>query len=123
MAKKSEPVFDFSQAGHRTWGRSWERTNAKWLHVVRKMAAAADGKVSVDDDEYETLLDQRDELTDELERHVLRVLTSVPDSWLVSNAPDNIDWSEHDSLDYLRADRSESLFTAMAEAKKNNRKN
>jgi len=77
-------AFDFSNVG-----RQWRR---EWIRKASEMSEAADGD-----------LEKMMQIDDELLPLAIQVVKSVPKSLLTNNAPDVLDWSDPDSLEYLRA--------------------
>jgi len=51
-----------------------------------------------------------------MEAFLARVVVSVPRDWLVASAPDNVNWKDPASFDWLRAARMKDLMSALAEA-------
>jgi len=51
----------------------------------------------------------------DIERFFSLILVSVPREWLVRTAPEMIDWSQPDSLRWLRGDKSRALLNALQE--------
>ena len=61
--------------------------------------------------------DETAETFDALSRLLARFVVSVPQSWLMDNAPKKLDWSDPASFDWLRTDRMADLQAAMQEAR------
>jgi hypothetical protein len=53
-----------------------------------------------------------------IERQLARVVVDVPRDWLIEGAPEQIDWSDPDSFNWLRSNRMTTLLEAFAEAQK-----
>jgi hypothetical protein len=51
-----------------------------------------------------------------MERFLARAVVSVPRDWLVTDAPDALDWSDPASFDWLKSARMKDLMKALAEA-------
>lgn len=107
-------VFDFSNK-NRAWLLEVTRKETMSTRAQRKLdAMLADLDVADEDIDAQwavvhDLLAQRDKL-------VVQVVRDVPRSWLVTDAPKEIDWSKPESLNYLRADANTSFFEAMQKA-------
>jgi hypothetical protein len=55
-----------------------------------------------------------------MEQYLAKVVTHVPREWLISSAPEQIDWSDTASYNYLRASKMIELRKAMEQAKQGN---
>ena len=89
-----EPLFDRSRISHR---------ENKRVSVLQARLKAAQN--SGDPQELEACLNGTDAF-------LSKFLVSVPRSWLVPDAPDNLDWNDPESLNYLQADRYNDLAAA-----------
>lgn len=94
---KEQPRFDFSNL---TWGESKRLTLLG--QRAREGATAAD---------METLFA-------EMQAMLAKVVLSVPRSWLVKDAPEQLDWTDPASFDWLRADRMQQLQEMLADARR-----
>ena len=109
MSKSSQnvaPKFDFTNIGRR-----WEK---RFSHCMLEMSelsliVSAPERENLTSDEQATLrLGRADasrrirELDDERDALVAVVLVDIPRSWLTPDAPDNLDWSDVTSLDYIK---------------------
>lgn len=56
------------------------------------------------------------------ERYLAKCLVSIPKSWLVDDAPDDIDWSDTESFGWLIGDKFSELMQALQSAKQANQK-
>ena len=92
--KKPEIEFDFSNAG-----RKWRR---KWMLKAGEMDAASDN--------MESLL----ALEDELLVMATEVIKSMPKEMLIAGAPDEIDWDNPESFEYVRADIQLTMEVSLA---------
>jgi hypothetical protein len=114
------PSFNFANVSYK-WTKDWART---FNEVVRaqvlieaeaKDDATPEERASVNRAKLEAVasigdfLDKRDAL-------VAQVLTFVPREWLVAEAPEDLDWSKPESLEYLRMDKVQALQDALNEA-------
>ena len=88
---EEQPVFDRSRISHR---------ENKQVSVLQARLKAAQS--SGDWQETETCLN----LTDAF---FSKFLVSVPRSWLVPGAPESLDWSDPESLNWLQADKYQTL--------------
>ena len=93
----AKPEFDFS--------------NFSWRDDRRIMILQAKIGKAAEDHDIEAI----EEGYLEIERFFAIILVSVPREWLVKNAPASIDWSQPDSLQWLRGDKSKDLLTALQE--------
>lgn len=53
----------------------------------------------------------------DLDRMLARFVTYVPRAWLVEGAPENLDWSDPASFEYMLTARMVDLQAALAEAR------
>jgi hypothetical protein len=98
-----KPQFDFSNL---SWGDDQEAT----LIGMKTRKAREDNDV----EGFSAAMN-------ELNGYVAKVLRYVPREWLVSSAPEKIDWSDPDNLKrYVRADKFSDIQDAMGEEKKGN---
>ena len=95
MAKKKlEITFDFSNAG-RKWRNAW---------IVKA------GDMDENRGDFVKMLEVEDEL---LEMAIL-VVKDVPRAMLIDDAPDDIDWTDSASFEYVRADVNLTLEVSTA---------
>jgi hypothetical protein len=66
--------------------------------------------------EYEAKLDAEADVQAEL---ISRILKSVPKSWLVTDAPNEIDWSDPANFDYIQSHRYGDLLRIVSEGRHN----
>jgi len=117
------PVFAFAKMGLRTQMRFTELQLEQQQLQKEAMAAQQtvqalledDPKAAVPDDVVQALAKVQ-KIGMELVEIAGKVLVSVPDSWLVEDAPETIDWRDNESLDYIRGDMSNALVEAFARA-------
>lgn len=135
--KTDAPVFDFSKV-NRGWSKRWNKTlqavgkaqsrgqivqielNALVEYAGDVTALDAAQRQQMADYHVETV-----ELTETIntqselqEAMICEVLVSVPDRWIAAGAPDDLDWSDAESLDWLKNDQVYGeLLAAMQEAR------
>jgi len=110
----NKPEFDFSD---------FSRAESKHIAKVYRKARFVNAKMNDDSllaqmsfDEFEQLEQQAQDLEREANEMIVKRLVSMPRDWLVTSAPDNIDWSDPESLGYLRGNMSGALQEAFGEA-------
>lgn len=122
----SEPkaTFDFSRVGY-GWSKQFMRVDARMAHLMTLLDAPEAEDIS--DFDQKRLLVARAEavgeipdLVDDRDRLVAQVLVDVPRAWLMPNAPDVLDWSALESLEYLRD--INDLMDALREAQQERQK-
>lgn len=121
------PVYDFDDISY-GWSMDWAKANAKLVHLQTILAAQPRENLTADEQimvmqaqdealgEYETVLAERDRLVSE-------VLVEVPRDWLVSRAPETLDWSDPASLRWVKVSRFEQLVQGVALATRERAKN
>lgn len=132
MGKRNEPqpTFDFTKVGRnftREWGASVDKAT-RALKVLSGLQPTGHSREELE--EFDTLCTEYkaklDEEADAQSLLICKILKSVPKSWLVQDAPSEIDWTDEESLDYIQADRYAQLaqmvgdgrhYHASAEAK------
>ena len=67
-------------------------------------------------------VDAVDETMDGLCEHLIKFVTSVPDEWLAEGRPDELDWNDPESLEWLGHGRFSELIVAMGNAQPNRQK-
>ena len=107
-------VFDFSRVG-RTWNRDFLKSMSKAsrAQLVLNRTLPDDATDEEADELFakqEKALDDLDNLSDEQAGMLAQVLVSVPDDWLIEGAPQDLNWSDVASLDYIQADKYAELF-------------
>ena len=131
MAKEAGnqmPEFDFGMVSH-AWARRWatRMTRATALGVtLDKLAAREKVRGELTEREGKTLqkcMQELESIGDEQEQLVSAVLVSVPGDWLVRDAPDDLDWSQPESLGWLQERRYGDLVTALNEQRQADLKN
>lgn len=105
----SKPKFDFTKVS-----RKWNNELGRSLMQVARMQVVMQRQPheGMDDEEIEALLDRQEQAIDELETLadtqaalLVQVLVDVPRDWLLPDAPDELDWSQVESLDYIQSRR------------------
>jgi len=104
MVSGPVPEFDFSNL---SWKESKDMDYARTK--IRKGEAEAD---------VETMQAG----FEEMQAFLAKIVVSVPRSWLVSDAPEEIDWSDPDNFDWLRGSRMQDLMKAYMEAMQDQQK-
>jgi hypothetical protein len=114
-----QPTFDFTRVGRgfmREWGASVERAT-RYTKVL--MNLQPNGNSRADLEEFETLSEEYKEKfdaeADVQSEMISRILKSVPKSWLISDAPEGIDWSNPENLDYIQVDRYAQLLQTIGQ--------
>lgn len=107
------PVFDFSRESYKdSRDRQVAATDAIRLgNIIQAMTRGE----SVPFDQIPTGADM-ERVYANLDLYLARVLTSVPQDWLVPDAPGELDWHDPTSLDWVRADKINALRDAMNQA-------
>ena len=106
----TEPQFDFSNTSYRN-GRRMSRLQMEVELMQRRIneAPAEQGM---------PLLDELDRLLDEMEDAIMQAVVAVPRDWLVTDAPDLIQWGTKDALQWLRSNKFQALMAALMEAQR-----
>lgn len=124
-----QPVFDFDEL---SWGDSKDVT--RLISKVGAISAKAQALNAMNTDELSAAqLDKRQrdieandaalvDAMDGIQKFMAAVVISIPQSWLVRRAPDNPDWNDPASFDYLRSSRFMDLVAAFQGAEANEKK-
>ncbi len=112
-SKKLQVTFDFSKSG-----RKWQDKFAEAAEIVAQIMSDAerplrrkrDGEDAQDYDDYvQAFYDTRRDSAKMIREQatiqanlMADVLVDVPREWLLADAPEVIDWSKPDSLDYIQ---------------------
>lgn len=123
------PTFDFGRVS-RQWNRKFARTIQRATELSIDLQRPAPEKASADElnahlDRMKAAMGQLESVATEQSELIAQVLVDVPRGWLLKDAPEEIDWSLADNLDWLRADCYQKLVAmvqsgeAMQEASKN----
>lgn len=116
MSKSETAVFDFTKVS-KQWNLKFGLTlTAVARAEITLKRPAPQGR---DYDALQAFYDKQEEALTVIERlaseqagMVAEVLVSVPESWLLEDAPgaDEIDWSNADNLNYVQADRYNQIL-------------
>lgn len=126
-----EPQFDFSGV-NRLWRKRWTHTLRRVTDITTEIAKIDDlpeGKTFTFKEEaviigqHSRLLAELEEIAAEQECLVAQVLTSIPQSWLSSDAPPDLNWKDPTSLDYVLEHRYPALIGALNNARREAPKN
>ena len=91
------PVFDLKN-------RSWaDELDLQRLQIHKSTA----------EQDYD--LDELDYIEEQINKHIIQYVVSVPDEWLADGHPPQIDWNEPGSLDWLAGGRFLDLVIAMGD--------
>ena len=110
----AKPVFDFSRVSRR-WNKQFSKSIAKvtraQITMTRPLPAGADdAAVQAHYDRMEAAIDALETVADEQAALVCEVLVDVPVGWLITGAPDGLDWDDPASLDWVRADKYQEIL-------------
>jgi len=112
--KAATPLFDFSRLS----------IKASQRQAMLKLKADLLDRKRLEGDlaQVPEVLEEIGRNLDAQQAHVCSCLVSVPSEWLVVGAPDaeKIDWSNPESLEWLRADKWYPLNIAFTEAQRGN---
>lgn len=107
--KTPKPVFDFSGVS-RQWSQSFMVTMQSAARA--QLALERPLRPGLDDDAIQAYFDAKDaaldkigELSDQQLELVIQVLKTVPREWLIEGAPEDLDWSNKTSYDWIQDDR------------------
>jgi hypothetical protein len=123
-----KPVFDLSQV-NRNWRKRWVETT---IRVTELQAGLLDGKQPDVGDlvaqrlwalEQVGVMREIQALADDQTRLLAMVLVSVPREWLSSDAPEELDWHDPESLGYVLEARYGELVQALTIERRENSKN
>jgi hypothetical protein len=115
---REHPRFDFSDIG-----KGWRR---RWTHTVMAIAKAytvtgIEAPEGAPEDTVRQWIAAKleafeaiEELEAERDGLLAQVLVDVPESWLIKDAPKNLDWSDAASQDYILAARFDQVIAAAA---------
>jgi hypothetical protein len=121
MGKAPQAVFDFTKVG-RDFTRQWTELVARATATGKIMTTLMPNGNSRDElEEFEDLHAEYHmklaAIGDEQAVLVARILKSVPKSWLIVDAPLELDWSQVESLDYIQADRYAQILQTVGQGK------
>jgi len=112
VVAEEQPVFNFERF-------SWkDAKNISRIQAEARRASAllADTESIKDKDTFEAAWADQEAVFDKLQAYICRVLVSVPRSWVVEDAPEDLNWSDPTSLDWLRSPSFSKLQDAMISA-------
>jgi len=122
-----EPRFNFSRVSRR-WAKRFSRVQIEMAQ--RALIIGADARPDLTQAEQQTLNQGRIEaadrifqLEDERDALLCEVLEYVPGEWLVEGAPDNLDWHDVESLDWVQAGKFDELLQMVGSARQASAKN
>lgn len=98
VSAEEEPTFDVSRL-------SWRDTKLGYRAQIMINKAHTEGDADLMDDSLAGL-----------ESLLARTVLTVPRSWLVDDAPEEINWRDPKSLDWLQGNKFSDLLTAMNNA-------
>lgn len=104
------PKFDFADVSY--------KESRKLTRLQHELEALQRRKDEGPLDELEDVLDAIEDVLDAQEEYICKLLVDVPRAWLVSSAPSEIDWSDRESLQFLRGDKWRALAEALQEAQR-----
>lgn len=128
MVKAEETVqFNFSNVS-RKWAKKFARVQVQMAqHAV---VIGAEPRADLTPEEQQTLnagriasMDTIFELEDVRDGLLIEVLESVPQSWLIDDAPTDLAFDVVDDLDWLRADKFDELVQMAGTARQESAKN
>lgn len=106
---ESKPVFNFKNTS-KEWAKKFNQSMraATTAHRIMDMALPDTVEELIARDEQATaIMEAESQKQAEL---ICQVLQSVPASWLLEGASEDLDWSDPESLEYIRADRYAELL-------------
>ena len=118
----SKPVFNMGRAGRR-WSREWQaiKTDFAETQAALERHGLSEDNADVDltpeqQDDVVRLMRMIDAASERQDRLVAEVLVSVPDGWLIPDAPEC-------HVDHVREDRYGEVIAALQEARADGSKN
>lgn len=57
--------------------------------------------------------EERDRIDDQMLAIMFKAVVSIPDSWLMDDAPPDLDWSDPASINYMQAVKGDQLVIAI----------
>lgn len=90
----------------RRWAKKFAKTFQRATQIENKLMKQAHDGMSVEEknallDAKDTAIEQLDELGEQQILMIAEVVESIPAEWLEADAPDNLDWSDPESYDYI----------------------
>lgn len=103
LINNTQPRFDFNEI---SWGDSLKLTEAQTviseISILENLGSA----------EMRRMM----ECFESIKGYLAKVCTHVPQAWLAKDAPDNLDWSNPQSFNYIKQKRVRDLMQAMGKA-------
>lgn len=116
MARKhtgeEKPIFDFSTYSVKEQ-KLQQRHQMRLLRLAEKIDRFDEWK---SEDDWEEACDRFEDMQNEAILRTARRVVSIPRSWLVPGAPDELDWKQLESWDWLQAVRQKDIVAAAVEA-------
>lgn len=127
---KSMPKLDFTRVPRRRWWKQWNRLTAQATKLQMRAEDAAHELRESDDDEgsrnerpylelYAETMDELEAIGERQQELICQVLESVPEDWWHQSAPDDVDLSDPENLDWLDDGRFEDLVRLLQGESKN----
>lgn len=119
--REPQPTFDFTRVG-RNFGKRWQEILHRATAAGKVlMSLMPEGNSREAIEEFEALHAEYHEklsaIGDEQAAEISKILKTVPKSWLLTDAPADIDWSDEESLDWIQVDRYTQLLKIVGEGK------
>lgn len=105
------PRFDFRRVDG-NWRRELRRVGAAEVRAQNRLQALYE-RGDFTDEELDAVMDEAEALDEKQNALIAMVLVAVPSEWLIYDAPERIDWSKPESIDYVAQDRRTALYTGM----------
>lgn len=108
------PIFDFSRVGKKwnyAWTVSMTRASRAQLTMQRVLPEGASyEEVYQQGERAIAAMEELQQIGDDQAGLLAQVLVYVPRGWLLEDAPEEIDWSDVASLDWIRLDKYSEIF-------------
>jgi hypothetical protein len=116
-----EPMVECDFSGvSRQWALEWAEVNVE----IQALTMVFNSDSEIDPNEIMAHVKSSAQLARRRNDLLAQVIVGVPSSWLVKNAPAEIDWSVPENLlQYVRGDRDDDLVTAVTLARASAAKN
>lgn len=121
QVQDEQPVWDFSEVSY-GWSRAYSRVSSEVSTKGALLMGSPLAGISSEDasrlqaaraaalEGWDDLISQRDAL-------MVVPLVSIPRSWLVTAAPENIGWDKPEDLEWLRGNRIDDLLASLNTAR------
>jgi hypothetical protein len=110
------PTWDFSGVS-RAWQKAFSKTmrdaSKAQLTLARPAPEGDSVAVNAHIDAQEAALDDLERIGEEQQALIAQVLVDVPADWVVAGAPNPLDFSDADALDWIKPDRWAELLMAV----------